>query len=149
MYIRGTPDSRAAKKAGKVYAPGQVIARTFGSRRQAALVSFRIIIMIPGQICSSSAIILCYLFTINAQRGSSAAEASGGTTMGSNIYEASIIRERAAVRLRKNGKSRRARRTRTVICPFTLEAVRDCEMRLRAPRSLCRFTLDVCRASLV
>ncbi len=68
--------------------------------------------------------------------------------MGTNIYEASIIRKRAPESARKNGRNKRARRTRTVICPFTLEAARDCEMRLRAPRSLCRFTLDACRAGL-
>ncbi|MDA8099012.1 MAG: hypothetical protein M0042_05245 [Nitrospiraceae bacterium] len=48
---------------------------------------------------------------------------------------------------RKNRTGMRGRGARkTVICPFTLEAVRDCDMRLRTPRSLCRFTLDVCRA---
>ncbi len=67
--------------------------------------------------------------------------------MGTKISEASFIQVRTTENYRMDLRSRRARRARkTVICPFTLEAARDCEMRLRAPRSLCRFTLDVCRA---
>jgi hypothetical protein len=65
--------------------------------------------------------------------------------MANRIYGAMVIKERAAGTSRKSGKTGHARKT--VICPFTLEASRDCTLRLRAPNSFCRFTLDICRIS--
>lgn len=60
-----------------------------------------------------------------------------------NIYKTSARRNPAALHTRKSraGKSGRSPRG---ICPFTLEAIRDCAVRKRSPRTACLFSLEDC-----
>ena len=51
---------------------------------------------------------------------------------------------RTNLRSRKISESRRAQRA-AVICPFTLEAIKDCAGH-KAPNSRCRYSLEGCRA---
>jgi hypothetical protein len=64
---------------------------------------------------------------------------------GTKTYGSYMSPGRTNLRSRKITESRLAQR-QIVICPFTLEAIKDCATRQKAPLSRCRFSLEGCQA---
>jgi hypothetical protein len=67
-------------------------------------------------------------------------------SVGSRIYESYVRKERTATRPRKKNAIMRGLGD-DGICPFTLEAIKDCKVRKRTPRTVCLFTLEDCLGS--
>lgn len=64
---------------------------------------------------------------------------------GSKIYGAYMRENQADMRARKKSARKRIRGA-AGICPFTLEAIKDCVVRKRSPRTACRYSLEDCLA---
>jgi hypothetical protein len=64
---------------------------------------------------------------------------------GSKIYGAYMRQSSTAMHSRRKNASAR-RRGDAGICPFTLEAIKDCVVRKKTSRASCRFTLEDCLA---